>query len=123
MYKILLSINPKHLNNIFNGTKHFEFRKVICSREVDTIVFYATSPVQRIVGEAKIDNILIDKPSVVWNETDEFSGISKNFFDKYFKDKKFAVAFKLVDVKKYNTSKSLSEYGIKNAPQSFIYLD
>jgi predicted transcriptional regulator len=120
---MLLSINPKHVNNIFNGTKQFEFRKIVCARDIDTIVFYATDPVQKIVGEAKIDDILIDKPSVIWEETNKFSGISKSFFDKYFENREIAVAFKVYDVIKYIVPKSLSDFGVKRAPQSFMYLD
>jgi predicted transcriptional regulator len=37
------------------------------------------------------------------------------------KDK--AIAYKLKDVVVYDTPKDLSDYGISQAPQSFVYLD
>jgi predicted transcriptional regulator len=120
---MLLSINPKHVNNIFNGTKQFEFRKVVCTKNIDTIIFYATNPVQKIVGEAKVADIFVDTPSVIWEKTNKFSGISKSFFDKYFENRKIAVAFKVNNVKMYTAPKYLSDYGVKRAPQSFLYLD
>ena len=37
MCKILLSINPEHVENIFNGNKKYEYRKIKCKEKV---VFY-----------------------------------------------------------------------------------
>lgn len=124
MSKILLSINPEHVENILNGSKKFEYRKNKCSRsDVNKIVIYATSPIKKVVAEAEIKDIIIDKPEKVWSITNYSSGISKEFFDLYFKGREFAVAYKLGDVKKFNKPKSLSDYGLKFVPQSFIYLD
>ena len=122
MCQILLSINPKHVNNIFNGTKKFEFRKIMCNKEVNSIIFYATSPVMKIVGEAAVDEVLVDAPSVIWDKTNQYSGITKEFFDKYYVNKRLAVAYKLKDIKEYKITKKLSELGVKRAPQSFQYL-
>ena len=122
MCKMLLSINPEHVNNIFNGSKKFEFRKTICTRKVDKIIFYATSPIKKIVGEAKVTNILIDTPEKIWEQTNEFSGISKYFFENYYKNKENAVAFQIDDVLKYSKPLNLEDLGILRAPQSFQYL-
>lgn len=54
MCKILLSINPNHVENIFNGTKKYEFRKVECKKPVDKIIIYSTSPIKKVVGEALV---------------------------------------------------------------------
>jgi len=51
--KILLSINPEHVENILNGSKLFEFRKIRCKNNVDKIIIYATFPVMRVVAEVK----------------------------------------------------------------------
>ncbi|MGD6731091.1 MAG: hypothetical protein ACPKMZ_08465 [Pleomorphochaeta sp.] len=122
MCKMLLSINPEHINNIFIGSKRFEFRKTICKKDVDTIVFYATNPIKKVVGEANVRNILIDTPEKIWELTSEFSGISKYFFEEYYKNKKNAVAFQIDHVLKYQKPKTLEELGIYRAPQSFQYL-
>lgn len=122
MCKILLSINPMHVENIFNGTKEYEFRKIRCKEDVDKIIIYSTAPVMKVVGEAKVKEILEDAPEVIWSKTKKKSGIDKCYFQKYYVGKKKAVAYKLEDVKKYESPKELSYYGITTAPQSFMYL-
>ena len=44
------------------------------------------------------------------------------YLDEYFKGKEKAVAYKLINVKKYENPKKLSHFGIDNAPQSFVYV-
>lgn len=122
MCRILLSINPEHVDNILTGKKMYEFRKIQCKEKVDKIVIYSTFPVMKVVGEADVDDVIVDKPESVWNITSEYSGITKLFFDKYYKNKDKAVAYKLSNVIKYEQPKSLSNYGIKCAPQSFVYI-
>ena len=122
MCRILLSINPEHVDNILIGQKLYEFRKIQCKEKVDKIVIYSTFPVMKVVGEADVDDVIVDKPESVWDITSEYSGITKLFFDKYYKNKDKAVAYKLSNVIKYEQPKSLSNYGIKCAPQSFVYI-
>ena len=62
MGKILLSINPEHVENIMNGNKLFEFRKVRCRLEVNKIIIYATFPVMKVVGEADVIDVIVDFP-------------------------------------------------------------
>ena len=62
MCAILLSINPNHVENIMNGTKRYEYRKVACKRHVDKILIYSTNPIMRVVGEADVEDVLIDNP-------------------------------------------------------------
>lgn len=120
--KILISINPEHVENIINGSKKFEYRKIAAKQDISSIVIYETTPVKRIVAEAEIIDVLILSPDELWEQTKQASGISKEFFDEYFKGKKIAYAYKLGKVKVYKTPKTLLDYGVKNAPQSFIYL-
>lgn len=123
MCSILLSINPQHVENIFNGTKRYEFRKNVCKRKVDRIIIYSTSPIMEIVGEAKVEDVLIERPETVWEKTQTHSGIEKSFFDQYYEGRKQAVAYKLKHVRKYKSPKKLIDYGLKNAPQSFVYIE
>lgn len=122
MCKILLSINPKHVENIMAGTKQYEFRKIQCKEKVDKIIIYATSPVMKVVGEADVMDIIVNKPETVWKTTANYAGITKRFFDDYYRNRDKAVAFKLGNVKQYKKPKDLSYYGINNAPQSFVYV-
>ena len=123
MCAILLSINPCHVENILNGTKSYEFRKKACKRKVEKMLIYSTTPIMRVVGEAEIEDILIDTPEIIWKKTEKKSGIDKGFFDQYFENRNEAVAYKLKNVVRYSVPKELKDYGISNAPQSFQYIE
>lgn len=122
MCKILLSINPEHVENILNGSKKVEYRKAKCRIDVDKILIYSTSPVKKVVGEVALLEVIEDLPDNVWSLTSQDAGITRSFFDKYYENKSKAFAYKLGKVTKYKKPLSLSELGINSAPQSFIYL-
>ena len=123
MCAILLSINPQYVERIMCGEKKFEFRKNVCKRNVDKIVIYSTSPVMKVVGEAEVEEVLVDEPQKIWNVTEEYSGVEREFFDEYYEGREQAVAYKLKSVVEYDKPKMLNEYGIKSATQSFCYLN
>ena len=77
----------------------------------------------RVVGEAEVEEVLIDNPEVIWNKTKKKSGIDKSFFDQYFEDREQAVAYKLKNVIRYSEPKELKDYGVNSAPQSFQYIE
>lgn len=122
MYTILLPIHPDYVKNIFNGTKRYEFRKRICKKPVDRILIYSTSPVMKVMGEAEIEDILVDTPEIIWERTKEKAGIDKRFFDRYYAGRNQAVAYKLKNITEYEMPKELKDYGISRAPQSFQYV-
>lgn len=122
MCTILLSINPEYVERIMCGQKKYEFRKNVCKRKVDKIIIYSTSPIMKVVGEAEVEDILIDEPSKIWDITKEESGIDQDFFEEYYRDRKQAVAYKLNHIVKYSHPKLLMDYGITAAPQSFCYI-
>lgn len=122
--KVLLSIKPEYAFKIFDGTKLYEFRKVIFkNKEVKTVIVYASSPVKKVIGEFDIEKVLVDNPENIWDKTKTNSGITKEFFDSYFAKKKYAFAIKVKKTKRYDLPKELKkDYDISFAPQSFIYL-
>lgn len=122
MCKMLLSINPEHVDNILQGTKIYEFRKRPCKRKVDKIVIYATYPVKKVVGEVEVIDILEMQKESLWKITRKQSGISKAFFDRYYEGRNTAVAYKLGEVIQYEKPHDLNEFGVKVAPQSYMYL-
>lgn len=69
MYKILLSIKPEYVKSIFEGKKKFEYRKIVAKNRSDKIIIYSTYPISAIVGEADIEEILIDSPDNLWKKT------------------------------------------------------
>ena len=122
MRSILLSIHPQFVEKIISGEKRYEFRKVKAKLPPERIIIYSTSPVFQIIGEAEVENILIDTPENLWTKTALYSGIDETFFKNYYKDKNKAIAYKLKNVRVYPVPKKLKDYGINAAPQSFMYV-
>ncbi len=122
--KILLSVKPEFIDKIFCGEKKYEFRRILFKRDdIKIIVLYASSPVKKVVGEIQIEHIIKEKKSFLWEITKHYSGISKEYYDEYFKNKEYAYAIKIKKAKKYKTQLSLKkDYNLRFAPQSFIYL-
>lgn len=124
--KILLSIKPKYVSSIMNGTKKFEFRRKIFKRkDVDTVVVYATQPIGKVVGEFEIKQVISDTPKSVWNMTAQYAGLDKLDFYNYFEGLDEAFAIQISKVTPYKKQLDLSELedGNLRAPQSFIYLN
>lgn len=121
--KVLLSIKPEFVEKIFAGTKKYEFRKSLFRRsDVKYVVIYASAPIKRVVGEFEIDDILSDDVNTLWERTKKHSGITKAFYNSYFQKKKTANAILIGHLIKYEVTKSLSDYNIHQAPQSFCYV-
>lgn len=122
MCKILLSINPEHVEHILDGSKQYEFRKTKCKEEIDGIIIYSTAPVKQVVAEADVETILVDTPAEVWKKTRRNSGISEEFFFKYYSGRSNAVAYKLSNLNVFEEPKSLNDYGVTSPPQSYVYV-
>ena len=121
--KVLLSIKPEFADKIFSGEKRFEFRRAIFKNEdVKTVLVYASSPVQKVIGEFEIETILKNDPESLWNSTAEFAGISRDYFMKYFDNKDYGFAIKIKKTRKYKTPKCIKKDFNSFPPQSFLYL-
>ncbi len=123
MVTILLAIKPEFVEKILNGQKKFEFRRRVPNKGVDKIIIYATAPVKKVVGVARVREIISMSPDDLWNVTYEFAGIGRGFFDSYFLGRDIAHAYVLENVQKYKQQRLLSDFGIRAAPQSFVYID
>ena len=124
MCKLLMSINPEYVDKILSGSKKYEYRKIKAKRnDIDKIIIYSTYPIMKVVAEVDIEEILEDTPENIWKQTKNESGVSKQFYDKYYNNKEIAVAYKLGKIKKYKKPKMLTDIGINYIPQSFAYLN
>lgn len=120
--KVVLSIKPEFAFKIFEGTKKFEFRKAIFKNEnIKSIIVYASSPVQQVIGEFEIDEVLNHDLDTLWDLTQEHSGISEEFYYQYFADKQQGFAIKIKKPRKYKKPKCLREDFNLLPPQSFAY--
>ena len=123
--KILLSIKPTFVEEIFKGDKKFEFRRTIFKRkDIKKVVVYATKPIGKIVGEFCIEQIIEESPQLLWEKTHKNAGISKHFFDEYFEGKDTGFAAQIKSPRLYETPIDPTINDEKFvAPQSFRYLD
>lgn len=124
MKAVLLSIKPKFAHKIFDGTKKYEFRKQIFKDDtITTVIVYSSSPEQKVIGEFEIDKVLNGTPFDIWSKTRKYSGITQEFYNEYFKGRDNAYAIKVSSAKLYRAKKSLSDFGVMYAPQSFAYVE
>lgn len=117
----ILSIKPQFVKEIVAGRKRFEFRKAVFKQKVEKVYVYASSPVSRIVGEFQPVDVISGTPTEVWAQTKDFSGITKKFFQEYYKGKDTAYAIVIQNFVKYDKPLPLPE-GVK-APQSYLYIE
>lgn len=120
--KVVLSIKPEFAFKIFDGTKKFEFRKAIFKNtKIKTVIVYASSPVQQVIGEFDIERIINKDIESLWKMTQDFSGITEDYFYQYFANRTDGFAIQIKKAKKYKQPKCLkADYNLL-PPQSFAY--
>lgn len=123
MCTILLSIKPEYTNRILEGSKKFEFRRSIAKRKVDRILIYSTAPEMKVVAMVEVLGVEQDSPKNLWQKTRANAGISRPKFMNYFSNRTVAYAYRLGALQKFDKPKTLAEYGITAAPQSFVYVE
>lgn len=123
MATILLSIKPEYVDKIFAGTKKYEYRKRLSKLSVDKIIVYSTDPVKKVIGEVSVIGMMQMSPSRLWEQTKAAAGISRSMYRQYFKNCKQAFAYQLGSVEEYDVPKDLMDFGITQAPQSFVYIE
>jgi len=121
--KIILSIKPEFANKIFDGTKKFEFRRLLFkNKKVKNVVVYASAPISKVIGEFEIDTIFHQDLTSLWDRTSKFSGISEDYYLKYFNGKENGYAIQVKNPKKYKNELCIKESFGLNPPQSFAYV-
>lgn len=118
-----MSIKPEYATAILKGQKRYEFRRSIFKKDVGVIVIYATSPVQRVVGEFDVCGIMRDAVSDLWARTKSAAGIEHAQFFRYFEGKDAGYAIKVGDVRLFEEPLDLERHFGIRPPQSFRYLD
>lgn len=121
--RVLLSIKPCFADKIFDGSKKFEFRRSIFKNpHIKTVLVYASSPTQKVIGEFQIERILNQDLPSLWAETKDHAGIDEAYFYQYFGDKQQGYAIKITKAKKYRTPLCIRKDFQLTPPQSFLYV-
>lgn len=99
---LVLSIAPDYANKIVLGTKSVELRRRFSKRWIGCrTAVYATSPEKRLVGEARIANVISGNPDQIWHAFAQELGCSRVEFDSYVGDSIEVFALVLDDVVRY----------------------
>ena len=123
----LVSIRPQYVDKILAGEKTVELRRRFPeSVSVGAVAYiYSTSPVQAVVGCAKIREVQRLTVAEIWKEHGDAACISRRDFYDYFSGTKFGFAIILGAVKampEQMTARELeSQFGIV-PPQSYRYV-
>ena len=118
----LMSIHPEYAEAIMRGEKRVEFRKRRLAPDIDTVVVYATAPVQRVVGTFAIERTVAGDPESVWREVGAVGGISRETFDNYYARSPQAVGLVVKSARRCRPAR-LSDLGASLVPpQSFAYI-
>ncbi len=120
--KALLSIHPKYAASIFAGEKRYEYRRRLPKKRVSCILIYATAPISKIIGEARVVDTLIMDKAKLWQHTKSYGGISEKEFDRYFTGVDIGGAILLSSPILYKEPLTIERIGLTRAPQSFCYL-
>jgi predicted transcriptional regulator len=81
---LLVSVHPRHASNILTGEKTVELRRRFPEKRTRgaSALIYSTTPVQAIVGVARIKHVL--KLPGIWKEYGAAARVSKSEVEAYF---------------------------------------
>lgn len=120
---LLLSIKPKFARAIMSGDKRVEFRRAAYRGNVKTILVYATSPVQRLIGYFDVAFVDESSPNALWRKYHRVGGIEYREYKRYYTGAQRAVAIGVGKVHPLEIEHPLSRLGPGTVPpQSFRYV-
>ncbi len=95
---ILISLEPRHAENILQGRKRVELRRRTMNVAIgSTVWMYAKLPVGSIIGRAIVTAIHVLAPETLWRRFGTVSGLSRMEFFEYFADRDRGIALELSD--------------------------
>ena len=98
---ILISLEPRHAENILEGRKRVELRRRTMNVTIgSTVWMYAKLPVGSIIGRAIVAAIHVLAPATLWQRFGAVSGISRSEFFEYFADRDQGTALELSDCRR-----------------------
>jgi predicted transcriptional regulator len=122
MSTILLPLNAAEISAIFDGSKKYVLRKDVPKQRINRIVVCSKEPKKPVVGEIAVKTALIMECDLLWEKTKEGLDITKEEFNKFYKNKTIGIAYKVEKAHLYNCVKSLEAFGLRSIPSTFVYL-
>lgn len=123
LFDLIISIKPTFTKQILSGNKTVEYRKAAPQRHIRYIYIYETKPTMKIIGFFPYSGFYQGTPQDIWDKTKNMAGISKEYFDMYYKDTPKAIALKIFNLTILPEPIMPKEF-IKDftPPQSFKYI-
>jgi predicted transcriptional regulator len=115
---VLMSIQPRYAEAIFNGIKTVELRRrrPSFSRGARVLV-YSSSPHQRVQGTFDVGGVVTAAPDSLWRRVGSRAGIDRATFDAYFDGCATGYAIEIENPRRITPA----ELGIR-PPQSYLFL-
>ena len=125
---MVLSIHPRHVEKILEGTKSVELRR---TRPLVTpgqpVAIYATLPSGALVATCRISEVHAGTPASIWQLVGDDTGVTRAEFEVYFKGADSAVALRLDTVTALVGQISLQQLRAQgrsfHPPQTWHFLD
>lgn len=124
---LVLSIRASHAENILEGRKKVELRRVRPKLENgDIVLIYAPRPIMALVGGFVVTKVIAAQPEKLWRLAGSVSGLTKNQFTHYYSGA--SMGFGICIEKAWRLEKPVSLAVLKRSwsnfspPQSFRYL-
>jgi len=126
-YVLLLSIQPRYAELIFNETKKAELRRIRPRVDRGDFLFiYVSSPEKVLLGSCEVKEVRQSSPDSLWKLVNKNSGITKSEFRDYFEGVSTGYAIFIQNVQKFNRPIELSQLQQQwdgfHPPQSYRYL-
>lgn len=122
---VLLSIKPKWANLIFEGKKKIEVRKTQPKliKAVFKVYLYVTGDVKKVIGECECYyiNAMMLNGKELWFFNTKDTCLTEEELREYSNGGSL-YGWHLRNVKKYDNPKTLTDVGLKRAPQSWCYV-
>jgi len=107
---MLMSIKPEHAASVLSGNKNVEIRRRFSTEWTESRVsIYASHPQCSIVGDALMQEVVVDDPDRIWGRFGKQIGCTREQFEHYAHGAKQLYAIILVDVVPYAKTLSLTE--------------
>lgn len=117
----VFALRSKWADLILSGAKTVEIRRSRMNRMIGRMLIYRTGT-GLIVGEVRVKGMHAAPPETIWREYGAAACLTEKEFDEYAKGADMLYAYRLENPIRYGKPKTLSDIGLKRAPQSWCYL-
>ena len=126
--QIVISVHPRHAENILTGTKTVEFRRrfpVGSHLEGAILWIYSTSPIKAVIGWAEVKDVINMPVESLWARFRGDGGVKRGDFDLYFDGVRDGYAIVLSSITRLSEeihAERFSDSGF-SIPQSYRYVN